>query len=84
MTSARALYFPDGTVYFGEVEDGLPHGIGTALHATGEVYTGGWRFGVPSAQGMLRTRGGKVHIGVFDDGRLVKILTNNKMKKMNA
>lgn len=64
------LKFPDGTVYYGFVSDGLPHGYGTALHADGSVYSGGWHAGTPSALGIFQLTNGTVYVGTFNRGRM--------------
>ena len=34
---------PDGSVYEGQLRDGVPHGYGKRVYTNGVIYEGGWK-----------------------------------------
>lgn len=42
MRNVQQLAYEDGSVYFGQLEDGVRHGSGYLLIADGSVYIGEW------------------------------------------
>ncbi len=62
----RILRFPDGTTYFGEEADGMPHGRGELRLAGGTLhYDGGFERGMYQGRGVLTLENGDTWDGVF-------------------
>lgn len=54
-TQEVSLTFSNGGTYYGEVQDGKPHGKGTATWGEYKTYTGEWKNGKRSGKGKLIT-----------------------------
>lgn len=57
------LVFPDGTVYQGQVKEGLRHGFGKQTWPDGARYEGLWRDNVASGRGKFFHIDGDVYDG---------------------
>lgn len=66
--------FPDGTVYKGQVKEGLRHGFGIQVWPDGARYEGMWRDNVASGRGKFFHIDGDVY-----DGKIHFILAPNKI-----
>src|SRR5690606_11761058 len=49
----QSLTLPDGTVYYGDLQDGLPHGTGRLVFKDGSIYVGSFRDGKRAGHGVL-------------------------------
>lgn len=58
-----------GSVYQGEVRQGLKHGKGRMSHSNGDVYEGEWREGAMCGRGRYVHGNGTVFEGVFKDNK---------------
>ena len=64
------MKFPDGAIYRGEWEDGLPHGRGDwRFPGNGAGYVGEFKEGVYDGQGEEKSSDGSVYKGKFVSGR---------------
>ncbi len=57
------LVFPDGTVYKGQVKEGLRHGFGIQVWPDGARYEGMWQDNVASGRGKFFHIDGDVYDG---------------------
>ena len=53
-------YYPDGSMYEGEIVDGLRHGRGKFFYRSGGVYEGEWHYGKMDGFGTLYYANGSV------------------------
>ena len=52
--------YQDGSVYYGEKENGLRHGFGKFSYSDGGVYEGEWKYGTMDGHGKLYYPSGKL------------------------
>ena len=50
-TTIGKFIYQDGSVYVGDLINGMPEGQGTVEYANGNRYTGGWKDNVPHGEG---------------------------------
>jgi hypothetical protein len=62
------ICYVGGTVYTGELENGIPHGRGKMVCQNGIVYDGEWKNGVRHGQGLLTFPSGAKYEGGFKIG----------------
>ena len=62
------LQLPDGSIYQGEVKDGLPHGKGTQTFPDRRKYTGEFVNGQRDGQGIYTWPNEEQHTGTFKNG----------------
>ena len=60
--------YEDGSVYTGQLKDGVPHGQGSMTYEDGSTYTGKFKDGVIHGQGRFEDADGTVMDGKFVDG----------------
>ena len=56
--------------YEGDVENGVPNGLGFLIFPDGGKYVGGWKDGKFDGQGTFTINGGRKYVGEFKDGKL--------------
>ena len=56
-------------VYKGEVENGVPNGLGIDISPYGSKYVGEWKDGKIHGQGTLTSSDGKYFVGEFKDSK---------------
>ena len=56
-------------VYKGEVENGVPNGLGFLIFPNGDKYVGEWKDGKPNGQGTLNMSNGNKYVGEYKDGK---------------
>lgn len=66
-TGYAEQYLGDG-MYYGYLEDGIPHGTGRMEYDDGVVYDGDWAHGVFEGNGTLTWPEGDSYTGEFKDG----------------
>jgi hypothetical protein len=67
--SALASYSSkSGEYYFGDIENGHRHGVGTLVHANDDAYLGDFDNGVASGVGAFEAADGSVVVGQFANG----------------
>ena len=64
------VVLPDGSVFVGEIENGLFNGDGTYVQRDGTSYSGGFRDGLFNGPGVYVSYQGNAYLGVFRDGAL--------------
>ena len=57
----------DGEYYFGGIENGQRHGVGTLIHADQSAYIGDFKNGLASGVGAYEGADGSVTVGQFDE-----------------
>ena len=62
------LYYSDGSVYSGDLENFMHHGKGTLTYADGSVYTGGFALGRFDGKGELKRSDGSGYSGEYRGG----------------
>jgi len=55
-------------VYKGEVENGVPNGLGVMIYPKGSKYVGGWKDGRMNGQGTITWSDGGKYVGEHSDG----------------
>lgn len=65
----RHCVFQDGDVYTGDCLNGLPHGYGTLITASGSSFTGQWRNGRMNGHGTFHNPGHERYVGEWRDDR---------------
>lgn len=60
--------YVDGSIYRGDVNDGIPSGSGRLVLRNGAKYEGVWSDGLPHGQGKFTASNGMVYQGNFDKG----------------
>ncbi|MGM0652621.1 MAG: ATP-binding cassette domain-containing protein [Bacillota bacterium] len=75
------LLLPDGTKYEGEWDEGVPHGRGKLIYANGDVYKGFFLKGKRHGYGINIQADGKKRSGLWQNGKLVKPMSLEEMKK---
>ena len=61
--------FPDGSVYEGQLRDGLPHGFGKRVLTTGDIYEGEFKAGKFDGFGKYFWPDGTIYEGGWKDGK---------------
>ena len=61
------VFFPNGTIYFGEMLNGLFHGEGTLNFGSNEIYVGQFFRGKRSGPGVYRYPDGRVYVGEWHE-----------------
>ena len=56
-------------IYKGEVENGVPNGLGVLIYTKGSKYVGSWKDGKQNGQGTETTPGWGKYGGEWKDGR---------------
>jgi len=65
------INYKNGSVYVGDIFEGIPSGIGTLTSVTGYKYTGQFKSGFISGIGAEFTPNGEIKVsGLYDSGRL--------------
>jgi hypothetical protein len=67
-TRERRLRYEDGSVYDGELVDGLPHGHGKLTAYFGATFQGSWNRGMLQGEGEFLSSSGHEYRGQFADG----------------
>ena len=57
--------FEDGSIYSGNIFNGLPNGIGRTLYANGDIYDGQYKNGAMDGQGVIIHSNGDIYRGGF-------------------
>lgn len=65
---AQTFQFPDGSMYRGEVQDGMQHGNGEWRSAEGDLYAGQFQRGTFEGTGQYADSSGNVFFGSFSGG----------------
>jgi|GEM_PF-1577875 len=68
-SSAEGSISWEGGTYSGPLEDGLPHGFGTWIHASGKMYTGDFIFGSMTGYGAMVFPDGELYTGFLKNGK---------------
>jgi len=69
-TSRSQLYvYPNGDQYVGELQDGVPHGVGTYSASSGRELRGEFRFGRPAGRITTELADGTTISGHYEAGR---------------
>lgn len=73
IVGSGTVYYPDGSIYEGELDDGLPHGRGSYTFGrdsanAGDRFVGSFDYGGIGAEGSYHWRDGTSYIGSFLDG----------------
>ena len=55
--------------YEGDVENGVPNGLGLWIHPIGNKYVGEWKNGKYNGQGTFSWSNGNKYVGEFKDGK---------------
>ena len=66
--TAQVFQFPDGSMYRGEVQDGMQHGYGEWRSAEGDLYIGQFERGAFEGTGRYADANGNVFTGSFSGG----------------
>ena len=61
--------FPDGSVYEGQLRDGVPHGLGKQVYPNGSTYEGGWKAGLRDGFGKYVWPDGTIYEGGWKDDK---------------
>ena len=61
--------FPDGSVYEGQLRDGVPHGYGKRVYTNGVIYEGGWKSGLRDGFGKYIWPDGTIYEGGWKDDK---------------
>ncbi len=64
------VQLPDGSIYFGEIQDGRFHGQGKLLWSNGARYEGGFSNGLAQGHGVMEFADGARYEGDFKNGQL--------------
>ena len=56
-------------IYEGEVENGVPNGVGILIYPEGNTYIGDFKDGVPNGQGTFTWSDGDKYVGEFKDDK---------------
>lgn len=70
--------YPDGTVYRGEICDGVPGGQGTIYYPDGNQYAGQVAFHRPEGLGLMRYADGLIKGGLWQKGLLYRSLYEDR------
>lgn len=62
------IAYADGTVYSGDIRNGMPEGRGTCKWSNGDTYTGGFSNGTMNGQGTYVWANGEKYTGAFVNG----------------
>ncbi|MCL1911734.1 MAG: hypothetical protein FWG13_05975 [Leptospirales bacterium] len=65
----ETLTYTDGTVYVGQVKNGVPNGQGTYTWPDGKKYVGQWKDDKYHGQGTYTWPDGRKYVGQFKDGK---------------
>ena len=76
--------FPDGSVYEGQLRDGVPHGLGKQVYTKGETYEGEWKDNKMDGFGKFVARDGKVSKGKWLKGRFRRKSDENLQPLLDA
>ena len=66
--------YPNGTVFYGQVQGGYPGGNGTMVYADGNIYHGAVFAHQPEGMGVMYYADGEIHGGVWRDGGNIRRL----------
>jgi hypothetical protein len=66
--------YQDGSQYYGDFNQGLPHGIGSVYYYSGDRYEGGWQGHAPHGKGIMYYANGKVVGAIWEYGTPVRQL----------
>ncbi len=66
--------FADGSIYRGEVKNGIPFGRGEVDYASGNRYIGYWRDNAPHGEGTMYYTSGRIITAVWNRGEPVRDL----------
>jgi serine/threonine protein kinase len=70
LTWQRKYTYDDGSKYTGQLKNGLPHGEGTRIWASGTIYVGEFKDSQRHGQGKLTLAAGGEYLGEFEDDRM--------------
>ncbi len=70
--------YPDGTVYRGEICDGVPSGQGSIYYTDGNQYNGQVAFHRPEGLGLMRYADGLIKGGLWQKGLLYRSLYEDR------
>ena len=56
--------------YEGEIENGVPSGIGKIIYPNGEEYKGGWENGAKHGKGVANFPNGEIYNGKWKNGKM--------------
>ena len=74
--SSKKISFPNGDEYVGEtleMEEIIPHGLGTCYYKDGKKFEGEWFEGIPNGNGVLYIDNGEGYGGKWKNGDLIEI-----------
>lgn len=77
--TGRYYFSVQDALYQGDFRGGLPHGFGICQYGNGEKYIGKWHGGYFYGKGVLTTKDGTVVSGIWQDGRLVKTVSQTQL-----
>ncbi len=63
------VYYSDGSVYEGDLENFMRHGKGSLTYADGSEYVGGFALDVFDGEGELKMKDGSGYIGSYKNGK---------------
>ena len=61
--------FPDGSVYVGQLRNGVPHGLGKGVFNNGQIYEGEWKSGLRDGFGKYSWPDGTIYEGRWKDDK---------------
>ncbi|TXF91726.1 peptidase C14 caspase catalytic subunit p20 [Neolewinella aurantiaca] len=64
--------YPNGTVFYGNVESGMPTGTGTVVYTNGNTYHGNFSGHQPEGLGIMYYADGEMHGGIWRSGGLYR------------
>lgn len=67
------ITYSDGSVYEGDVFDGIVFGRGILRYSNGDVYEGDFKYDEPCGKGKLTLETGEVFTGDFSQGECVNV-----------
>jgi len=69
-----SITFDDGSLYTGEVKNGIPYGRGMVNYSSGNRYEGYWRDNAPHGEGTMYYTSGRVISAVWNRGEPIRDL----------
>ncbi len=69
-----SITFDDGSLYTGEVKNGIPYGRGEVAYSSGNRYEGYWRDNAPHGEGTMYYTSGRVISAVWNRGEPIRDL----------